>query len=115
MRQGRDWSKKKRREDCVTILPEEWGRMYEWILMLMKYIYGMVCREFRDLKTIRVKHVLRVAAGIEGRDGVEHLRTQKKNNRKEPGEDYARSILEFRGKKENCDVERKKMRMTSSS
>ena len=55
----------------------------------------MVCWKFRDLRTIRVKQFLRVATGIEGREGAKHLRISKEINRKESGEDYARSILEF--------------------
>ena len=55
----------------------------------------MVCWEFRDLRTVRVKQVLRVGAGIEGREGAEHLRTRMEIKREESGEEYARRIIEF--------------------
>ena len=61
----------------------------------MEYIDGMVCWEFRDLRSSRVKHVLGVAAGIGEREGIEHLINKKEINREESGEDYARKILEF--------------------
>ena len=50
---------------------EKWDRMYEWILVLMEYINGMVCWEFKTLRMIRVKLVLKVEAEIgERRNGI---------------------------------------------
>ena len=65
--------------------------MYEWILVLMKYINRMVCRQFKALRTNRMQFVLQVAAGIGGIEGTENIVDKKK----ESGEDYARKILEF--------------------
>ena len=69
--------------------------MYEQILVLMEYIDGMVCWEFKTLRTNRVKLVLKVAAGIGQREGTGHLVDKKEINRKGSGEDYARKIIEF--------------------
>ena len=57
----------------------------------MKYIDGMVCWEFKALRTDRLKCVLQVAAGIGEREGTENIVDKKK----ESGKDYARKILEF--------------------
>ena len=46
----------------------------------MEYIDGMVCWEFRDLRSSRVKHVLGVAAGIGEREGTENLVNLKKES-----------------------------------
>ena len=59
--------------------------MYEWILVLMEYINGMVCWEFKVLRTNRMMLVLMLAARIGEREGTGHL-----VNKKESGEDYAR-------------------------
>ena len=59
--------------ETIPKLGDKWERMYTWILVLMEYIYGMVCWEFRDLRIVRVIHVLRVTAGIRRRKGTEHL------------------------------------------
>ena len=56
---------------------------------------GIVCWEFKALKTKRVKLVFKVSAGIEEREGTGHLVNKEKINRKESGEDSARKILEF--------------------
>ena len=54
--------KKEREEDLqlanIPRLGENWDRMYEWVLVLMKYIDGMVCWEWRTMRTNRVKVVL---------------------------------------------------------
>ena len=54
--------KKEREEDLqlanIPRLGEKWDRMYEWVLVLMKYIDGMVCWEWRTMRTNRVKVVL---------------------------------------------------------
>ena len=49
--------------------------MFKWILGLMEYIDGMVCWEFKALRTNRVKLILNVAAGIVQREGMRHLVT----------------------------------------
>ena len=59
--------------------------MYEWIFVLMEYIDRMVCREFRDLRSMRVKQVLRVAADIEGRVRPEYLRIGEEISSAETG------------------------------
>ena len=73
----------------------------------MEYIDGMVKWDFRDLKTIRVKQVLRVAAEIEGRAGAKHLRTRKEINRNKSGEDYLRRVLEFLRKERESERTKK--------
>ena len=42
-----------------------------------------------------MKLVLKEAAGIGEREGTGYLVNKKERNRKETGEDYARTILEF--------------------
>ena len=53
--------------------------MYEWILVPMEYINGMVCWEFKPPRTNRVKLVLKVAAGIGEREGMCNLDDKKGN------------------------------------
>ena len=65
--------------------------MYEWILVLMEYIDGMVYWERRTMRTNRAKFVLKVAAGLEEKEGAKKIVDTKK----ESSEDYARKILEF--------------------
>ena len=52
--------------------------MYEKILVLMEYTDGIVCWEFKTLRTNRVKLVLEIAAGIGEREGTGHLVDKKK-------------------------------------
>ena len=51
----------------VPMLREEWDRMYEWILVLMGCIDGMVCWKSLSIRRERVKHVLGVAAVVYNR------------------------------------------------
>ena len=65
--------------------------MPNWILVLMEYIYRMVCWQWRTMRTNRVKFVLKVAAGLEEKEGVAKIVDTKE----ESGEDFARKILEI--------------------
>ena len=51
--------------------------MYEWFLVLIEYIDGMVCWEPLSMRVERVKHVLGVAAGVDNRKIAEHLEISK--------------------------------------
>ena len=65
--------------------------MYKWMLVLMEYIDGKVWSEWRTMRTNRVKFVLKVAAGLEEKEGVAKIVDTKE----ESGEDFARKILEI--------------------
>ena len=65
--------------------------MYKWILVLIKYIDGMVCWELKALRIDRPKFVLQAAAGTGEREGTVNIVDMKK----ESGKDYERKILEF--------------------
>ena len=47
------------------------------ILVLMKYIDGMVCWELKTMRTDRMKFVLHVAAGIGEREGNENIHSRQ--------------------------------------
>ena len=63
--------------------------MYEWFLVLIEYIDGMVCWswKFRDLRINHQSKTGPVVAGLKGREGAEHLRTRKEINRKKSVEE----------------------------
>ena len=65
--------------------------MYEWIIVLLGYINGMVCWDMRALRTSRMNNFIHEAAGIGEREGGENLAIVIKGS----GEDNARRVLEF--------------------
>ena len=79
------------RLDNIPKLREKWDRMYEWIIVLMRYIKELVGWDVRALRTERMKIVIQKVAGLRERKGTENLTITNKGS----GEDYAKRFLDF--------------------